>query len=649
LIRSHLRKSVSEADLAAWLHTQAQNRVVFDKITHTVVRQSDGSNIIKFDAEGGVPTTLYVRENTASHLRRTLNLSPASSSSLSEAAQAATDTRLRERAGVSDTPVDPLEVVILRETLSTGSRFPFAGVATAQRIAGQWQFTLLQGTFTTAIPEGEPRASFGDKTYLAGTDDEELRKLVAQQTDYVARVEKARDELAEENKRDRETRLAHFHTLIGTGTLFIGEGKQANGDDIPISLEITAAKAGSRQISAALRNDGGWSDARPFLDTWKFDDATGAFSLNLMSRSGQALPDAGPLLATKDALSLAVQLSDEGKLTNTADSDVALILKRVPPEETVERKARLARRFDAALAVTRPDTLYHGTATSKETVTSEKVLLRFTKQSLDGSLHASFESAEAGSSLKRVLRGAIVDNLHRGGDEPIQLQMAGGGRTRSAKPGTLFAHATDTTPRFKIDGSQLTGSDAAFTYEFTRVSAEQASLLKKASESSTAPALTNLPRATGVHVLIDGQWQSLPRNGGSTSSGIGGLARGLFSKNKDAEKPAVLVFKGSTPPPVVPGEKLTLTFKGKIPARAKGVPTDYPVIEAASTTAQEDRTRSAPLARIASGFAGFGENRLAATVAQPAADLLTITFTETLAPGTYAVLVGTDGYEFTVK
>ena len=34
---------------------------------------------------------------------------------------------------------------------------------------------------------------------------------------------------------------------------------------------------------------------------------------------------------------------------------------------------------------------------------------------------------------------------------------------------------------------------------------------------------------------------------------------------------------------------------------------------------------------------------------QPAADILTLTFDETLEPGTYALLVGTDGYEFTVK
>jgi hypothetical protein len=227
--------------------------------------------------------------------------------------------------------------------------------------------------------------------------------------------------------------------------------------------------------------------------------------------------------------------------------------------------------------------------------------------------------------------------------------MPGNGRSRSAKPGTLFAHATDAAPAFKIDGSRLIGEDDAFTYDLIRVSAAQAATLKKAVEASAAALAASFPRASGVHVEIDEKWTALPRNGGGTSQGLGGFAKGLFSKNKDSDKAAILVFKGNTPAPVVSGEDVTLAFKGKIPPRAKGVPTDYPLIEAARTTAQENGTRTAPLERITSSFAGFGAIRLAATIAQPLPDILTLTFEETLEPGTYAVLVGTDGYEFTVK
>ncbi|ATC63758.1 hypothetical protein CMV30_07220 [Nibricoccus aquaticus] len=219
--------------------------------------------------------------------------------------------------------------------------------------------------------------------------------------------------------------------------------------------------------------------------------------------------------------------------------------------------------------------------------------------------------------------------------------MPGNGRSRSAKPGTLFTHVADTTPALKLDGTRLSGEDAAFTYEFTRISAAQAAALKKAAASNEP----NLPRSSGVHAQIDDEWTALPRNGGSTS---GGFIKSLFSK-KDADKPAVLTFKGDTPAPIVSGEKLTLTFKGKLPSRAKGVSDDYPLIEAALTTAQPDGTRTAPLEKISPNFNGFGTTRLPATIAQPAADLLTITFPETLAPGTYAILVGSDGYEFTVK
>jgi hypothetical protein len=633
-----------------------QSGLTIAQVTKTVVPQSDGSNIVKFDAVSAVPAALYVRENTANHLRRTLGLSPASSSAVREAAESATDPHVRERAGISDTPDDPLETVVLRETTAAGTALPFSGVVTAIRVAGKWRFTRLQGGLSSEALEGQPRAHFGKKTYVVGntSDDAALKALVEKRNDYVARVAKAHGELSAKNKRGRESRLVHFHNLLSPGTLFTGRTTTGKGE--LVSLEITYTKPGSRQVSALLRTSGGWSDARPFFGTWKLDDTTGVFSLNLMSRSNQAIANAGPLLAHMDALSLTAALSEDGRLTSANDSDIALEINRVDPESLPVAKAKLTARLDAVLLATQLDTIYHGTAIAKETGASEHLFLRFTQQSDHGaSLTASLESAEPGASYKRPLRGEVVDNRHRAGDQPLRLQMPGGGRSRSAKPGTLFAHATDTALALKIEGPRLMGEDASFRYEFTRLTAEQAALLKKAAKdssrakTSTPAPRPNGPRTSGVHVRIGNQWLALPRNGGSTSRGLGGFAKGLFSKNNDPEKPAALVFKGSTPPPVVAGDDLTLIFKGKLPSRAKGIPSDYPSIEAARTTQQAGGTRAAPLERIASGFAGFGHSRLAATVAERTGDILTLTFEQTLEPGTYAVLVGTDGYEFFVK
>ena len=658
ILVSHFRQRVPESALVAWLRAESSTRLSFDSLTTKIVPQSDGSAIVKFEGRGVLPAPLYRRENTAAYLRRTLDLSLASPPALRDALAAANDPQVRQRAGISDTPPDPLQAVVLRETAAAGASFPFAGVATASRVAGKWHFSLLQGTLSQPSLEGEPRESFEGKTYLAGTpgDDDALRQLVNGQADFVARIEKASTELAAENKRDRESRLARFHEILAPGALFTG--RITNPDTAagePIVLEITSARSGSRQVAALLRNGGGWSDARPFLGTWKLDDATGAFSLNLMSRSGQAIADAGPLTGHPEAVSLALQLTGDGRLVATNESDVALEALRVDPADLDETKTRLSARLSAALEATRPDTLYHGTVTAKASNTAENILLRFTRQNTAGTqLAATFEAADAGATGKRALTGAVVDNTHRAGNAILRLQMPGGGRSRSARPGTLFAHATDATPALSLDGNRLAGADDTFQYEFTRISAQQAAVLKKnvpaLTATDAAPAATPaLPRATGVYVLIDGQWTSLPRNGGSSSQGLGGIARGLFSRNKDADKPATLIFKGDTPPPVVAGGTLTLTFKGKLPSRAKGVAIEYPLIEAAPTTTQEDGTRTAPLERFAGNFSGFGAARLPATLAQPAADLLTLTFDETLAPGTYAVLVGTDGYEFTVE
>ena len=645
---SHLRKRVPESELIAWLQEQSASGLAISKLAKTVVPQSDGSNIIKFEATGTVPAPLYTKHDTGDHLRDTLGLSPAPSSDFRQAVESAADPRIRERAEISDTPADPLAATILRETTPAGKSFPFTGVATASRVAGKWRFTLLQGTLSSPDLEGKPRASFGEKTYLAGNPDDTaaLQELVEKQTAFIARVEKAAAEFTEQNKRDRESRLARFHGMLAPGSLFVGRTTQGRDEDL--SLEIASAKPGSRQVSALLRLYGsGWIDARPFLGTWKLDDTTGVFSLNLMSRSNQAIAGADSFLGSAKALTLSLTLDENGELLSAPDSDVVLKATHVAANDLDATKTKLSARLNAALEATRPETLYHGTATPKTgDATAEKIFLRFTKQADRGaSLTASFESAEPGATVKRTLRGTLIDNPRRGGQNPIHLQMPGSGRSRSARPGTLLSHPTDTAPIFRIDGTKLTGEDTAFTYEFTRISAAQAATLKNAIETNSAALAASLPRSSGVHVQIDDQWTALPRNGGSTS---GGFMKSLFSK-KDSDKPAELVFKGKTPPPVVPGEDLVLTYKGKLPSRAKDVPIDYPLIEAAKTTGQSDGTRTAPLEKISSTFNGFGATRLPATIAQPTADTLTITFAETLASGTYAVLVGPDGYEFTVK
>ncbi len=324
-----------------------------------------------------------------------------------------------------------------------------------------------------------------------------------------------------------------------------------------------------------------------------------------------------------------------------------LKLTRVSADEA---KARLATRWQSAMDATRADGLYLGTATSKSTGNSEKVILRFTRQSADGtSLTASFEAAAPGVSFRRALRGAIIDNTFRAGDLPIRLQMPGGGRARSAPANTLFSHAVDTTPAFRVDGDKLIGEDDAFSYVFERTTGAAVAALKEQTAAPRADATVEWPRNNGLYGRNDDSaWAALPRNGGSSSAGIGGLARGILNRGRETDQPP-LTFKGRTAAPIFEGGSVTLVFKGKLPSRPKQAPEDYPLIEVAPTTMQDDGSRSVPLERIASGFAGFGDSRLPVVISQPAADILTLTFVAPLESGTYAVLLGTDGYEFTVK
>ena len=68
--------------------------------------------------------------------------------------------------------------------------------------------------------------------------------------------------------------------LFKVGRLYAGSAQTRNGQSVDVWLEFTEAPAGSRQIHALLRNDGGWQDAR--MDT---DDP----GLDLMDRFTAAL------------------------------------------------------------------------------------------------------------------------------------------------------------------------------------------------------------------------------------------------------------------------------------------------------------------------------------------------------------------------
>ncbi|MGC4071469.1 MAG: hypothetical protein QM760_02905 [Nibricoccus sp.] len=221
---AHFRGRVPEAEFIAWLHTQSSTGLTIDKLAKTVTPQNDGSSLIKFDASGTLPAPLYVREDTASHLRNTLHLSPALDSVVREAAKSSANVRIRERAGLSDTPIDPLEAVVLRETTAAGTTAPLSGMATAARVDGQWRFALLKETLSSPSLEGQPRAAFGEKTYLIGNadDDAALKQLVEKQASDFTRLEKAAAEIAMENKRDRQSRITRFHERITPGTLFTG-------------------------------------------------------------------------------------------------------------------------------------------------------------------------------------------------------------------------------------------------------------------------------------------------------------------------------------------------------------------------------------------------------------------------------------------
>ncbi|HEY5078353.1 MAG TPA: hypothetical protein VII43_00845 [Opitutaceae bacterium] len=459
------RASVGKEEVAAFLDKSVGGGIVrFEEIAIEPVRRADGDQQLRVSAKASAVQPLYSKADAADYLARAFQLDPDSGA---EARRLLADKSARSRpenAAAGPFPADPFEATVLQPSSPAGP-FRYKGVLSAHREGGAWTFSLLSGSFEGGGPQGQPRSGFASDAYVVGdtADDARLRALAADFQGFAIRLEKVRTSAERARSAARESRKGAFLALIAPGRVFRGQA-QETGEQNPTAIYLEIVSQSENEVTALLRNDGGWRSARAFQGTWGADDDFQNPVLNLSSAVGQAVRNAGPFLENTQTWTFALHEESRSGLSERSKF-YQYRFQLMGPEQVSELKARLEGEFNSAMAASEPGLLYQGTAVSRATGASEPVLLRFTGRSEDGgSLEATMESTTR--SWKRPLHGSIFGNARRSGAEPVRLRSGQDEAAVDAPATSVLGDRDDLDLRLGTEGRSLVGEDAQFTYRF---------------------------------------------------------------------------------------------------------------------------------------------------------------------------------------
>ena len=373
--------------------------------------------------------------------------------------------RLRELAGKA--PADVSTLVLLKLATPAASTFAYAGTLSGRRGATGWEFQKLDASFRRAAPQGDPRPPAPPRSYVVGdaADRAALQAVMAAEEAYADQVIAARKTYEAELEQKREAVAATFQP----GTIFAGTAKQGNESEA-VTLEIGGLKSGLRQLTAELRNDGGWAEARRFEGKYDFDadDDTPAFTLQ--TRAQDAIRDGGPLLNRFDTWRL--ELRGDGTELNGKAGDYTFALKRLTAEAAAAKKQELAADYEAMLAATAPGKMYHGVAVSADHSQSYSYRLTFDKQDRANAIVRATLSSDARDDEKRAYHGTIVGNRYQAAGYPLRLESAPNARVASAPGQSPLGNGWNERQSFRLEGTNLVGQGDGFTWTLEAATAE---------------------------------------------------------------------------------------------------------------------------------------------------------------------------------
>jgi hypothetical protein len=464
----HWQSQVRPEALAAFLDkTAGGGRVRFSVVRTGILRQDEADLEMTVAATARTIQPLYSKIDTSDYLLRTFQLD---SESIADARRMLADKGSSQNpafTAAAPFPGDPYQATILQLKSPANTVFSFQGVIDAHRNGDRWAFTLVSGGFDGRSPQGDPRSVFGDATYVAGgaDDDARLGSSVADLKAFAGRVTETRRNLELAHAATLDGRRKALLAQIAPGRVFRGLAVETGAQQgTPLYLEI-AERSPENEVTALLRNDGSWRNARTFHGAWSADAEFENQILTLTSLPNEAVQNAGPFLENSQTWTFALHMDPQGGLSER-NRLFQYQFQPLNQDQVSTLKVRLDGEFEGAFAATESGSLYHGTAVSRATGASEPILLRFTGRSEDGmSLEARIESATR--SWKRLLHGAINANARRSGGEPVRLQSASSEAIDDAPPESVLGDRGGLEIHLGLKQGSLVGEDGHFTYRLS--------------------------------------------------------------------------------------------------------------------------------------------------------------------------------------
>jgi len=479
----------------AALDTQlGAGKVHFTAVTLEPVSATAQERVVKFKADGALVSDLFVRNETGALLREKFPDRFDRLGALATEFATPANAHLAELAKLGHPPLDPLELVLLERTATAGTALAATGQFTATKGPEGWKLEIGPSDFTPAMPLGKPRVQQPAEALLIADPAfaTALERAVTERLGFSEKLEAARLQMVEQLRQERDARQAALFVALQPGALFLGRAEPLALGTEPapgLVLEIATVKDNARQLTALLRNKGDWTDTRGFSGSWEADADFTSLKLRISTRANQSVPDAGPLLALPESWTVDLTLDPEGHLVGQSSAH-RYTFARVPSGDLERTRSELSAAHDAAIAATRPGTIYRGTVTSKSNSAATAAILRFNRQDGNGlRLEAEIELADH-PGRARLFRGYIAANPHRTGDRPLRLSSESRRRNSRTDNASVTGLAFDLAPAFTVKSNGLFGIDDFFEYEFAPLSSEEAGLLDDSRRSAQAGVLT---------------------------------------------------------------------------------------------------------------------------------------------------------------
>ena len=442
------------------------------EVAPTITPQGSDAADILYHATAELKEPLYVAADTNAVLRDQLKLDAAAWQKARDAAAGKDSARILELAGLQGVDDTLLRLTLLKESSPKGAKLTFSGQLHATKGVGGWKVEPAGGRPAVTLPPGQPRAKFSGHLCVVSdaAEIDHLRELARSQAEVPAKIERGRLALAEERRGSMEKILAGLLAQLTPGALFAGSAS-GPGQAEQLYLEITDVQEGGRQITALLRNRGGWGDARVFRGSCAADPDAGALNFTLSTRRDQAVKQGGPFLERNENWEMALSLKD-GQLTGrSGDSEFGFT--RLGTAEAAAAKGELDQEAAALRAVTANGKAYRGTVRAKSGADAHEYLMRFSRVQPDSATVGMTLEPLGRGTWRRSFRGTVIGNTFRAAGWPLRLETFGRDAVKSASGFAPLTMPGDYTVTLKLAEGRLTGESRDLRWDFAVSAAEE--------------------------------------------------------------------------------------------------------------------------------------------------------------------------------